>query len=112
MVITGCSSSEPLESIAIYPETVKMKPNDKKKLKTVLTPSDADDTTLIWSSSDESVAKVDDAGKVTAVGSGTCTITAASSKYTNISTDVSIMVRSRIKARFLSLQRIAPTWIC
>lgn len=94
-MITGCSSaSQPLKSIAIYPKTLNLKPKDTKQLKTVLTPKDTEDTSLIWSSSDENVAKVSDKGKVTAVGSGSCTITAASSKYSKISKDIAVTVKA------------------
>ncbi len=41
-------------------------------------PENADDKTLLWSSSNENVAKVDENGKVTAVSEGSAVITAAS----------------------------------
>lgn len=39
-----------------------------------VTPADAEDKTVTWSSSDEGVATVSTAGKVTAVSDGTCKI--------------------------------------
>ena len=44
-------------------------------LSATITPEDATDKTITWSSSDEKVATVD-AGKVTGVAEGTATITA------------------------------------
>ena len=46
------------------------------QLKTVMMPHDASDKTVVWSSSDEEVAVVDENGLVTATGRGTATITA------------------------------------
>lgn len=43
-----------------------------------VTPEDATDKTITWSSSDESVAVVDQNGKITAVGEGRASVTAAS----------------------------------
>lgn len=43
-----------------------------------VTPDNATDKTLTWSSSNESVAKVDGTGVITAVSAGVCTITATS----------------------------------
>ena len=45
-------------------------------LKVTFTPDDTTETTVMWSSSDETVATVDENGVVTAVGPGTATITA------------------------------------
>lgn len=46
-------------------------------------PSDADNKTLAWSSNNESVAVVDQSGKVTAVGIGNATITARATDGSN-----------------------------
>ena len=50
--------------------------DEKQQLTAALTPSDSKDKVL-WSSSDESVATVNSKGQVSAVGAGTCTITAS-----------------------------------
>ena len=50
--------------------------DEKQQLTAALTPSDSKDKVL-WSSSDESVAAVNSKGQVSAVGAGTCTITAS-----------------------------------
>ena len=47
-----------------------------KALTATVAPADATDKTVIWSSSDNTVASVDSDGLVTALGSGTATITA------------------------------------
>jgi uncharacterized protein YjdB len=51
--------------------------------------AEIDHVTLVWTSSDEEVAKVDDIGRVTGVGPGTATITASFGTITQ-STDVTV----------------------
>ncbi len=54
-------------------------------LTATVTPSDATNKSVIWSSSDETVATVNSEGVVTAVGEGTATITATTNDGTNLS---------------------------
>lgn len=58
------------------PETLRLELNGEstRALGAVMTPEDATDVKLVYESSDESVATVDEAGNVTAVGVGECTI--------------------------------------
>ena len=53
-------------------------PNDTVRLTAQVLPANATDPTLLWSSSDESIATVDETGLVTALATGTATITAKS----------------------------------
>lgn len=59
------------------PESIDLVTNGEntKDLDTKLVPADATDVKLAYESSDESVATVDETGKVTAVANGECTIT-------------------------------------
>lgn len=59
------------------PESIDLVTNGEntKDLDAKLVPSDATDVKLAYESSDESVATVDETGKVTAVANGECTIT-------------------------------------
>lgn len=68
-----------VSSVTINPSSATLDPNDTKQLSVTVdaTPSSADKT-VTWSSSDASVATVDENGLVTAVGQGTATITATS----------------------------------
>ena len=52
--------------------------NEELQLEAVVTPSDADDKSLTWASTNPSVASVDQTGKVTGLTNGTTTITATS----------------------------------
>lgn len=57
---------------------------------TTISPSNAEDKTLTWTSSDEAVATVDEQGKVTAVGGGTATISATANSGVAASFDVNV----------------------
>ena len=64
-----------VSAVAVNPTTVAVKPGATVILSATVTPEDATDKTITWSSSDEKVATVD-GGKVTGVAEGTATITA------------------------------------
>lgn len=64
-----------VSAIAVNPTTAAVKPGATVTLSATITPEDATDKTITWSSSDEKVATVD-GGKVTGVAEGTATITA------------------------------------
>lgn len=64
-----------VSAVAVNPTTAAVKPGATVALSATVTPEDATDKTITWSSSDEKVATVD-GGKVTGVAEGTATITA------------------------------------
>ena len=64
----------PLESIKLNKEALTLKIGEKETLTTTLTPSNASNVTLTWSSSRDNIATVDNNGLITAIGSGTTNI--------------------------------------
>lgn len=66
-----------VESVNISSTTLEMSVNEVKTLTATVTPSNATEPTLQWSSSKPNFATVDQTGKVTAVAQGTTTITAS-----------------------------------
>lgn len=64
-------------SISISEATLSLKVGQTSLLTASITPADADDKAVVWSTNDATVATIDN-GTVTAVGAGTATITAAS----------------------------------
>ena len=74
--------------ISLYPQDVAnvelsvleatLVPGERLQLSASVIPEYADDLTLAWSSSDESVAAVDASGLVAARAAGTCVVTARS----------------------------------
>ena len=67
----------PLESITINDADFTLNRGENKTLSTTINPEDTtDDTTITWTSSDDSIATVDQNGKVIGVAAGEATITA------------------------------------
>lgn len=67
-----------VESIDINQESILLKAGESISLIATVSPEDATDKTLEWTSSEESVATVDSEGNVKATGIGTATIRVAS----------------------------------
>ncbi len=66
----------PVESVELDRTSASMNVGDVLTLKATVTPADATENEVTWSTSDPSVATVDD-GEITAVSEGTATITAS-----------------------------------
>lgn len=67
-----------LKSLSLNEKNVELKGQTEKKLSVTLTPSDADEEKLTWSSSNEGVVKVSEDGTLTPVSCGEATITVES----------------------------------
>ena len=76
---------------------------ESTELKVKIEPENADLQKLIWKSSDEKVATVDENGKVTAVGNGTATITATSVSGSYTAT-VSVTVKIPVEIQKLTIE--------
>ncbi len=84
-------------SLSIAPTTHKFTAlNEQLSIIATVLPHTANNKVLSWSSSDESIARVDAAGVVTSVADGTCVITATTTDGTNLSASCNIEVNSKI----------------
>lgn len=63
-------------SVSVTPASAELVVGESRQLTAAVLPADATDKTVIWSSSSEAVASVDQSGKVTALKEGSATITA------------------------------------
>jgi hypothetical protein len=78
MLMLSCGEDKvALTGLSVSQETLALPVGESARINVTLTPADADDVTLVWSSSNESVATVNN-GVVTITGVGTATITVSS----------------------------------
>ncbi|MBQ3543807.1 MAG: Ig-like domain-containing protein [Lachnospiraceae bacterium] len=80
----------PVEDITLDKDSVELYEEEQSKVTPTITPMDATDMTVIWKSSDESVATVDN-GVITGVKEGSATITATTSN--GLSKEVKVTVK-------------------
>jgi len=81
-----------VKSVVLDKSELSLAVGDTAQLTAVCTPDTAEDLTVGWTSSDESIATVDGTGLVTAVASGEANITAASNDEPGISATCKITV--------------------
>lgn len=79
-------------SLSLSRYDLKYKIGDSKTLGVTISPSDASDETVTWSSSDNKVATVNEDGEVKAVGVGSATITCTTNDGSGISAACNITV--------------------
>ena len=83
------------ESISLSPTSQTLKPGDKITITASVMPENATSRSITWSSSNESVAKVDE-GVVTAISPGTANITATTVDGSNISATCMVTVKAPV----------------
>lgn len=90
---TTTGYADKVNSISITNNPKEMLTGKTVTLNTQISPSEVDDTTLTFKSSDEKVLKVDNSGKVTAVGKGTASITVTSNSNKKATATIKITVK-------------------
>lgn len=86
-------AKDPITSITLYPSPLSMPLNSEPvQLTPTIAPANASIQTLVWSSSDEKIARVTADGKVSPVALGECDITAASVDGSGISATCHVSV--------------------
>lgn len=81
-----------LSGIVPAESDVRIAAGERKTLAVSFDPADAEDTELVWESSDPSVATVDEGGTVTAVSEGEAIVTATSASHPDISAEIRVTV--------------------
>lgn len=76
-VVTVVKAAVPVESVIMEMETASMTPGTELVLKASVYPENADEQTIVWESSAEDVATVDQSGLVKALKEGEAVITAS-----------------------------------
>jgi len=80
------------QSVSYKEPPAKLSVGTSKKLTAVISPSSTSDKTIVWSSSNESIATVNKSGVVTPLYPGQVTITAASKDFPDISVGADVTV--------------------
>ena len=91
-----------VNTIKLSVDSITLVRGQKPRIKADVLPADADSKALLWSSSDPSVAAVDQSGKVTAVKGGTATIYATATDGSGVYATCDITVE-RIKVSSITL---------
>lgn len=83
-LLSGCSEKAenaiPASGIAIEPQEIELSPGETFRLTITVTPENATDTIVNWSSDHPEIASVDAGGTVTAISFGEAVITAVTSE--------------------------------
>ena len=80
--VTVKSATVEVSGISLDKETLNLTVGETQQLTATVTPEDADDKTVVWTSDKPEVATVNDEGVVTAVAAGEAVVTAAAGEKT------------------------------
>ncbi|MGN0638599.1 MAG: D-alanyl-D-alanine carboxypeptidase family protein [Huintestinicola sp.] len=89
---TEAHDSEEITAIELTYYEITLRPGESSMPRVTMYPEDADDRSEIWSSSDESIARVDDIGNITALSEGECVIKVQSAVSPNVYAEVRVTV--------------------
>ena len=103
----------PVASVTLEPASITLREGEETIIVATVSPEDATDKSVIWSSSDESIATVSSEGKVSAIKEGsavittragersaTCAVTVLHDQKTDAIVFADNMVKQRLVARF------------
>ena len=85
--VYGYANTVDVTGVELNHDSLSLEVGETYDLVAEITPDDATDTTVTWSSDDEQVATVDNDGVVTAVAAGTTTITVTATNGTDVTSD-------------------------
>ena len=89
---------QPAESVTLNKTEVSLDVGKRTTLKATVMPRNTDNKRVVWSSSDESIAKVDNEGHITAVRKGVCEITCASKTNESVMAKATVNVLQPVKS--------------
>jgi len=101
--------TKPVSSVGIIAEQNTLALNETITLEAVVSPTDATDRDVVWTSSDSSVATVDQDGNVTPQTAGTTVIRATSVADSSKFCDVTIEVKNEIAVKSVVMKYAAKT---
>ena len=102
-------SSIPVTSISLNKTSLTLDVSDTYQLVATITPTNASNKTIAWSTSNTAVAIVSDNGLVTPVAPGEATITATTTDGTNLSVSCQVTVVKRVQGITLNETNLTLT---
>ena len=100
VTVTAKEEPEPevilVTGISLNTVSLDLQPEETYTLKAIVTPEDATNKAIVWSSSDSSIASVDTKGKVTAIADGVVIITATAKDGSGVTASCTVTVKSPI----------------
>ncbi len=105
------TSIRPVQSITVSPSYVTLMEGSSQAVTATITPNNATIKDLDWSSSDESIAKVDYNGEITGVKSGICYVYAKSTDGNNIVGTVKVTVKPAVPATGITINSSSLTML-
>lgn len=94
-IVTVSKKPVPVSSVTLNKTSLDLTKGESKTLTATVTPADATNKTVSWTSSNPSIASVDSKGKVTGTGNGSTTITAkAEDKEATCTVTVTVPIES------------------
>ncbi len=91
-----------VESVSVAPKTMELNIGDSDAIEATVTPDNATNKAISWTTTNAGVATVSSAGVVVAVGTGTAEITASSANGKTASTMVTVSYRKLSSVEFSS----------
>ena len=92
-VLTRAKPVVLVSGITLSETSLILQPDEMKTLTATVLPTDADNPTVTWESSNEDVAEVNNRGRVIANGIGTCTITCRATDGSGVYAECAVTVR-------------------
>ena len=86
------------ESVSLDKETVYLHPAENEQVSATVLPENTTDKSVVFTSSDEAVATVDEEGNITAVGNGAATITATTTDGSDLSAECTVTVTTLLQS--------------
>lgn len=101
----------PLESVNFEYHDPQLQVGKQLQLKLVTSPDNCTDTSVLWTSSNTSVATVDNNGLVTAKSAGSCHITAASKENNTIQDVTYLLVENTVMVSKIQLESSSKSMV-
>jgi len=103
IVLTRTKPQQLVTSITLSETFIALQPDETKRLTATVMPEDADNPDVKWESSDESVAEVNQNGRVTANALGTCTITCSATDGSGVKAECVVRVKQPDTMQYVDL---------